>query len=126
MSVDVYIRRGTEEGTISFEHGGESMCTTCWWDLAVEVDSGDYVGYATRMASKTDGRDGGNREAIWLGSTVPVNGNERTSSDIFIHKGASADASDGCIVCDNDVVLAIWDAAEPKEEANVNIHISDV
>ena len=125
MSFTIQIRRGTDSGTLTFENAGTSVNTPCWWDPEVKVDPGTYTGYATRMASKTDGRDGLNREAIWLGQHVPVNGNSRTSNEIFIHKGKNAGWSDGCIVCDSDEVLRIWDAVEPKEQGVITVNVMD-
>jgi hypothetical protein len=119
------ITRGRDSGRLVFESGDTIVNTECWWDPDVKVDKGTYKGYATRMASKTDGRNGQKREAIWLGEAVPVNGNRRKSNGIFIHKGTSPNHSDGCIVCSSREVLKIWDAVVPKEQANITISIRD-
>jgi hypothetical protein len=118
-------RRGVDEGRLTFRQNNISVDTTCWWDPAVKVDAGTYMGYATRMTSKTDGQDGGKREAIWLGEKIPVNGKTRNSSEIFIHKGKNAAWSDGCVVCAESEVLKIWNAITPKEQRNVTIVITD-
>lgn len=91
----------------------------------MKVDAGTYTGYATRMANKDDGWDGGKRQAIWLGPNVPVNGTGRRSDGIFIHKGNSAAWSDGCIVIAEQELRRIWNAIQPKEQPNVEIRISD-
>jgi hypothetical protein len=131
MSYTINIERGDQTGTLTFNHGSVSVSTTCWWDLKVKIDAGTYTGYATWMASKQED-DGmpcpwkGNqkyRPAIYLGKNVPVN--NRTSDDIFIHKGTSAAWSDGCIVCAANEVKKIWNAISPKDTANVTIIIKD-
>lgn len=124
MIYKVKVVRGKSEGRLKFSHGDVQVDTTCWWDPKVVIDSGTYTGFATRMASKTDGFDGGKREAIWLGKNVGYNDMAGRKSDaIFIHKGTSAAWSDGCIVADTAEVLKIWKAITPKEQPNVSIEV---
>lgn len=125
MSYTIKVTRNGDSGKLTFSHGDISVDTTCWWDKAVKVDAGTYTGYATRMANKYDGHDGGKREAIWLGIGVPVNNGTRTSKGIFIHKGKNASWSDGCIVCAANEVIKIWNSITPKEQPNVTIEITD-
>lgn len=125
MTYEIKVVRKTNKGKLSFEHGAVKVDTACWWDPAVKIDAGTYAGYATRMASKNDGRNGKKREAIWLGTDVPVNNNTRKSDEIFIHKGLNASWSDGCIVCHENEVLKIWDAVNPKEQNNITVKIED-
>ncbi len=121
MAYKIKIVRDKTEGRLKFSHGNVTVDTTCWWDPKKVIDAGTYTGYATRMASKTDGFDGGKREAIWFGKHVGLNG--RTSNDIFIHKGTGPSWSDGCIVADGGEVLKIWQAITPKEQPNVTIEV---
>lgn len=125
MSYTINVKRKEKTGRLTFKHGNISVDTTCWWDPEVKVDPGEYTGYATRMASKNDGHDGGKREGIWFGTGVPVNKGTRTSNGIFIHKGTSAAWSDGCIVIVESAVIKIWNAITPKEQPNVSIVIED-
>ncbi len=124
MGYKIRVVRDKTEGRLTFKFGSVSVDTKCWWDLKKAIDSGTYTGYATRMANKNDGSDGGKREAIWFGKNVGLNG--RKSNDIFIHKGTSAAWSDGCIVAASSEVLKIWNAITPKDKPNVSIEILSV
>lgn len=123
FKIDV-LRKG-KDGILTFRHAAITISETCWWDPDVVVDAGTYTGYATRMANKSDGTDGGKREAIWLGKKVPVNGNSRMASGIFIHKGTSAAWSDGCIVMQGAKVYEMWTTITPKETANILVTVRD-
>jgi len=125
MPYTINVVRGPDSGILTFQHGNVSVDTKCWWDKDVKVDAGSYTAYATRMANKYDGYDGGKREGIWLGTGVPVNDNARKSNGIFIHKGTSAAWSDGCIVIEEAEVIKIWKAISPKEQPNVTVIISE-
>ena len=119
------ILRNGSDGTLSYKNGTINISTTCWWDPDVVIDAGTYTGYATRMANKTDGTDGGNREGIWLGKGVPYNSGGGKSNGIFIHKGKDASWSDGCIVCSAALVYQIWSSIHPKETANITVTVRD-
>lgn len=125
MAFTVDIVRGKTSGTLKFKSGSVKVDTTCWWDKTVTVDAGTYTGYATHMAKKKDSVTKKKRPGIWFGKNIPVNGNSRKSSDIFIHEGNNAAWSDGCIVAVRSEVLKIWNAISPKEKANVTINVSD-
>lgn len=120
----INVVRDSDSGILTFRHGGVSVDTKCWWDKDVKIDAGSYTGYATRMANKYNA-DGTKRQAIWLGTGVPVNNNARKSNGIFIHKGTSAAWSDGCIVIEEKEVLKIWNAIDPKETPNITVVVSD-
>ncbi|MEI2782070.1 MAG: L,D-transpeptidase family protein [Candidatus Competibacter sp.] len=124
MAYTINVVRGPDSGILTFQSGGVSVDTQCWWDKDVKVDAGSYTGYATRMANKYNA-DGTKRQAIWLGTGVPVNNNARKSNGIFIHKGTSAAWSDGCIVIEEKEVLKIWNAIDPKETGNITVVISE-
>jgi hypothetical protein len=125
MPYEIKVVRHAQKGRLTFTSGSVAVDTTCWWKRDNKVDAGTYTGYATRMASKTDGKDGGKREAIWLGRNVPMNRATHKSNDIFIHKGTSPSWSDGCIVCAESELVKIWSTIDPKERANVTITITD-
>ncbi len=125
MAYEIKITRGKGKGRLVFSHGDVKVDTDCWWDPEVKVGAGTYDGYATRMATKTDGSDGGKRQAIWLGKDVPHTHGTKTSDAIFIHKGTSPSWSDGCIVAPEDQVMKIWLAINPKEQPNVTIEVTD-
>ena len=126
MSYQIRIVRKGDKGRLTFASGAASVDADCWWDPNVRVDAGTYTGYATRMATKKDGFDGGKREAIWLGYAVPVNGGSSRMDGIFIHKGTGPAWSDGCIVIQSAQAQALWTAITPKNQANVTIVIEDV
>jgi hypothetical protein len=125
MAYEIKVRRGRGKGRLTFAAGDVKVDTDCWWDPAVRITPGTYTGYATRMATKGDGSDGGNREAIWLGQDVPYEHGTRSSDGIFIHKGTSPSWSDGCIVAAEDQVVKIWLAINPKEQPIVSIEVID-
>lgn len=85
MVYNITIERDEKQGKLIFKHGSVFVKTTCWWDLKNVIAAGTYSGYATRMASKKDGSDGGKREGIWFGTGVPLG--KRKSNQIFNHKG---------------------------------------
>ncbi len=118
------IVRGKDYGTLKFDYGDVHVNTRCWWAPNNKADAGTYTGAATRMTNKKDGYDGKEREAIYFGQGVWMNGT-RKSNDIFIHKGYSAGWSDGCIVADAQAVLSIWQRINPKEVYIVSINVSD-
>lgn len=124
MAYTINVVRGPDSGILTFQHGNVSVDTKCWWDKEVKIDAGSYTGYATRMANKYNA-DGTKRQAIWLGIGVPVNNNARKSNGIFIHKGTSAAWSDGCIVIEEQEVLKIWNAIDPKETGNITVVVSE-
>lgn len=124
MAFEINVVRHGKKGRLTFTHGDVAVDTDCWWDPDVVVVAGTYAGYATRMATKADGKTG-KREAIWLGKHVPVDRGTRTANDIFIHKGRNASWSDGCIVAAENEVLKIWNAVSPKEQPNVTVVIAD-
>lgn len=121
----INVVRGKDCGMLSFDYGNVRVETKCWWDPTNKVDAGTYTGAATRMASKKDGFDGGNREAIYLGLGVPCNDRSRTCNGIFIHKGTSAIWTVGCIVADQHEVLRIWQCINPKDQYIVSINVWD-
>ena len=121
----INVSRSGNTGTLSFNHGSVNVSTTCWWDVNVKIDADTYTGYATRMANKNDGVNGGKREGIWLGTNVPFNNGTNTSNEFFIHKGTSASWSDGCIVITENKLIEIWNTINPKDTANVTINITD-
>jgi hypothetical protein len=125
MAFEIKVTRGQGKGRLLFSHGDVKVDTDCWWDPAVKIKAGTYTGYATRMATKTDGSDGGKREGIWLGHDVPCGHGTRTSDEIFIHKGMSPTWSDGCIVAAEDQVVKMWLSINPKDQPNVTIVVAD-
>lgn len=126
MSYTINVVRKGKKGKLTFMNGDVSVNTTCWWDPALVVDAGTYDScYATRMANKRDGHDGGKREGIWFGPTVKCNKGTKNSNQIFVHKGTSAAWSDGCIVCAESEVIKIWNCVQPKDTANVTVVITD-
>jgi hypothetical protein len=118
------VRRG-KNGTLTFSNGSIDISETCWWDPEVVIDAGTYTGYATRMANKTDGTDGGKREGIWLGRGVPYNSGQGKSNGIFIHKGTNPSWSDGCIVMAAAKVYQMWTSIQPKEQPNITVTVED-
>jgi hypothetical protein len=133
MSYTITVKRGEQNGTISFSHGSVSVNTTCWWDPNNKIDVGTYTGYATWMSNKKESDGvacpwkGGEkyRPGIYLGQGVPSNKGTRTNNGIFIHKGTSAAWSEGCIVCASSEVLKIWNAISSKDTACVSIVVED-
>lgn len=125
MAFEIKVKRGKGKGRLSFSSGDIKVETDCWWDPEVRINAGTYTAYATRMATKTDGSDGGKREAIWLGRDVPYGNGTRTSDEIFIHKGTSPSWSDGCIVAAEDQVVKMWLSINPKEQPVVTVDVSD-
>ena len=123
FTIDV-LRKGAD-GTVTFKNGTIDISTTCWWDPEVVIDAGTYTGYATRMANKADGTDGGKREGIWLGKGVPYNSGAGKSNGIFIHKGTDPSWSDGCIVFKAALVYQMWSSIHPKEKANITVTVRD-
>jgi hypothetical protein len=119
------VLRKSADGTLSFSSGSVNIVTTCWWDPDVVIDAGTYTGYATRMANKTDGTDGGNREGIWLGRGVPYNSGAGRSNGIFIHKGTNPSWSDGCIVLPAALVYQMWTCIHPKEQPVITVNVRD-
>ncbi len=122
-TIDV-LRNGSS-GILTFKHGTIDISEVCWWDQNVVIDAGTYTGYATRMANKTDGTDGGKREAIWLGAGVPYNSGAATANGFFIHKGTGPSWSEGCIVLASAKVYQMWSEIQPKEQGNINVTIRD-
>jgi len=125
MAFEIKVTRGQGKGRLVFSHGDIRVDTDCWWDPEVKIAAGTYTGYATRMATKADGHDGGKREAIWLGRDVPYGKGTRSSDAIFIHKGTSPSWSDGCLVAPEDQVVKMWLAINPKEQPVVTIEVTD-
>lgn len=121
----INVGRNINSGSLTFNHGSVNVSTTCWWDSNVKIDAGSYTGYATRMANKNDGFDGGKREGIWFGTNVPYNNGTNTSNQFFIHKGTNASWSEGCIVIVENKLIEIWNTINPKDNANVIINITD-
>jgi hypothetical protein len=119
------VLRKSSDGILTFKNGTVNISETCWWDPKVVVDAGSYIGYATRMANKNDGTDGGKREAIWLGKNVPYNSNAGTADGFFIHKGTGPSWSDGCIVMAGSKVYQMWSSIHPKEKGNITVTIRD-
>ena len=124
-SYEIRVVRRNKDGTLTFRNGSINISETCWWDPDVVIDAGSYTAYATRMANKTDGTDGGKREAIWLGKGVPYNSGQGKSNGIFIHKGTSAAWSDGCIVLAGAKVYEMWSSINPKESPNITVVVED-
>lgn len=125
MPFEITVVRGQSKGKLKFSHDQVKVDTVCWWDSKVKIDAGEYTGYATRMANKSDGSDGGKRQGIWLGKDVPYKNGTKFSDGIFIHKGTSAVWSDGCIVAHENEVVKIWNAIHPKEKGNVTVKVTD-
>jgi hypothetical protein len=125
MDYEIRVTRGPRKGRLIFASGDVAVDTDCWWDPDVRISPGTYTGYATRMATKNDGSDGGKREAIWLGKDVPYGNGTRTSDGIFIHKGTSPSWSDGCIVIAEDQVVKMWLSINPKERPIVAVEVID-
>lgn len=125
MAYTINVLRNGSSGTLTFKSGSVNISETCWWDKEVVIDAGTYTGYATRMANKDDGTDGGKREGIWLGTNVPYNGDGSTANSFFIHKGTGPSWSDGCIVMDSAKVYQMWSEISPKETGNVTVVIKD-
>lgn len=119
------VLRKSSDGILTFKSGAVDVFTTCWWDKKTVIDAGTYLGYATRMANKSDGSDGGKREAIWLGTRVPFNGGKGKADGFFIHKGLDASWSEGCIVLGSAYVYQIWSSINPKETPNIKVIIRD-
>jgi hypothetical protein len=125
VTYEIKVTRGKRKGRLVFSHGDIKVDTDCWWDPDVKISAGTYPGYATPMATKKDGSDGGKREAIWLGKDVEYDHGTKDSDAIFIHKGTSPKWSDGCIVAAEEQVVKIWLAINPKEQANVTVIVTD-
>ena len=125
MAFEIKVTRRHGKGRLVFSHGDVRVDTDCWWDPEVKIAAGTYAGYATRMATKTDGSDGGKREAIWLGRDVPYGNGTRSSDAIFIHKGTNPSWSDGCLVAAENQVVKMWLAINPKDQPNVTIEVTD-
>ncbi|MCK0149609.1 hypothetical protein MWU54_06220 [Marivita sp. S6314] len=125
MSYTINVVRSNGTGTLTFKSGTVNISETCWWDQDVVIDAGTYTGYATRMANKDDGTDGGKREGIWLGKGVPYNGDGSTANGFFIHKGTGPSWSDGCIVLSGSKVYEMWSEITPKETGNISVVIKD-
>ena len=112
----IYVNRGKNDGTVSFECGSIKVWTKCWWDLTKPIMAKTYLGCsATNM---TDAGKEKKREAIYIPNTPGYDG-------IFIHKGTSPKWSKGCIVIPNNELLTIWKAIEPKNAANVIVVVAD-
>jgi hypothetical protein len=122
---NIDVMRKSKDGILSFTNGSINIVTTCWWDPEVVIDAGTYTAYATRMANKTDGTDGGNREGIWLGKGVPYNSGGGKSNGIFIHKGTNPSWSDGCIVLPGALVYQMWSSIHPKEQPIITVTVRD-
>lgn len=125
MTYTINVTRKNGHGTLTFKSGSVNISETCWWDKDVVIDAGSYVAYATRMANKEDGTDGGKREGIWLGKNVPYNGDGSTANGFFIHKGTGPSWSDGCIVLSGAKVYQMWSEITPKESGNITVTIKD-
>jgi hypothetical protein len=126
MKYTINVVRDGVRGRVIFSHGAVEVNTECWWDPKVVIDSGTYVGYATRMDNKHDGRGGKKREAIWFGKKIPVNRFKRYAKGIFMHKGTDAGWSDGCVVCENSEILKIWDAVAQKDMPNIEVNVYNI
>lgn len=126
MIYTIEVARFDQYGYLQFSANGVYVFTQCWWKLEKRIEAGTYRGAATRMVSKTDGHDGGLREAVFIGNNIPLT-RGGTASGIFIHKDLNlkAGASDGCIVCDGHEVLKIWQQL-PYDEYKVDIVITDM
>src|SRR5215813_1372324 len=124
---EIVVKRSGHSGTMTFTSGDVSVSTTCWWDLKVKIEakSEGYTAYATRLANKKDSVTHEKRPGIWLGKHVKYAHGTKSSNEIFIHEGTSAAWSDGCIVAKRSEVLKIWDAINPKEQANVLVKVID-
>ena len=126
MAYTIKVKRNEKKGKVIYNNGTVSVDTTCWWDPAVKIDAGTYSGcYATRLANKNDGYDGGKREGIWFGKGVKYNNGTGTADQIFIHKGTSASWSDGCIVIAENELIKIWNSINPKDTPNVTVEVTD-
>ncbi|MBT0957283.1 hypothetical protein IV417_07795 [Alphaproteobacteria bacterium KMM 3653] len=119
------VLRKENDGILTFTGGGVNVSTTCWWDPNMVINAGKYAAYATRMSNKDDGVNGAKREGIWLGRGVKYNKGANSGNGAFIHKGTGPSWSDGCIIVVESELLAIWNAIQPKETANIEVTIRD-
>lgn len=124
-SYRIDVKRGSSSGLLTFNAGGVSVSTTCWWDPQHVIVADDYPSYRTHMASKKDSVTGQKRPGIWLGKDVPYGDGSRKSNGIFIHEGRNASWSDGCIVCVRSEFIRIWNAIQPDGSANVLVSVTD-
>jgi hypothetical protein len=76
---------------------------------------------ATYMASPDD--DGNKRIGIYLKDAIS---NKSGKHSIFIHKGYSPKASDGCIVIPEEQMLKLWESIEPKDGLNVTVNVTSL
>lgn len=124
---EITVRRMSKKGRLSFAHGEIKVDTTCWWDPKVVIDARPegYPCHATRMASKTDSVTREKRPGIWFGKNVKYDRGTKTSNGIFIHEGRNTTWSDGCIVCERDQFMKIWNTIPPSATPNVLVKVID-
>ncbi len=123
----IVVKRGAKSGTLSFESGGVSVSTQCWWDPdnVIVANEEGYLCCATRMASAKDSVTKEKRPGIWFGKGIKYNYGTRTGDGAFIHEGTGASWSKGCIVAKRSEVLQIWNEISPQGEFNVLVKIFD-
>lgn len=120
MSYQIDVARTTaDSGTLTFNAGGISISTNCYWNRHKKIPRGVYDGCsATTMQNKLN-TAGGPREAIFIPGVAGFTG-------IFIHMGRSPYElwSDGCIVIEESDMLKIYNAITPKDGHNVTVNVS--
>ena len=111
MDYTIQVKRGKADGTLTYT-GSISLSTKCWWDLVKKIPKGEYPGCSKTMMHKKK------RKAIFIPDVPGFSG-------IFIHKGNSANWSDGCIVIVESEMLKIWNDIMPENGQNVTVEVSD-
>ena len=124
---EIMVRRSGKSGRLTFQSGEVQVDTTCWWDPKVVVDARPegYPCWATRMATKKDSVSGEKRPGIWFGKNIKYARGTKSSNGIFIHEGTDSNWSDGCIVCQRDQFIKIWNVIPASSSANVLVKIVD-
>ncbi len=100
------------EGTLIFLiDGSKKRETTCWENPGNLIDAKHYTECSTTiMASK-------GYKSVYLPDS------QTGKTGIFIHQGSKPEHSDGCIVCDKDVVQYIYNTV-PRDARNITVKVS--
>lgn len=127
MAYEIFVQRIKSpawSGTLTYK-GTIDLSAKCYWNPLKRIPEYDNVKCSkTRMDTKTSSK-GKKREAIFLPSVPGHRG-------IFIHYGKNLDKvdqvsiwSDGCIVLNEEDVLAIWNDITPENGHNVHVTVVD-
>ncbi|GHF82474.1 hypothetical protein [Thalassotalea marina] len=114
-TIDV-VRESADSGTLRFQDGSTNIETPCWWEGGKEIEARIY-----KNCSKTVMATKGYISVYIKGATTPGS----TVEDIFIHKGTSPSASDGCIVIRPSEMSRLYNAINPSNGHNVTINVTD-